>query len=119
MINGARMNGNHFHLPVTNTFLMPLLWGSLWLVFPAPASAADARTDQPVQFSSSPEVTRVVRGTDGKVQYRPERLSNPDRVYCDLKCASSSRKQYELITVNDKLLNRIRTAPKDATPSRI
>jgi N-acetylmuramoyl-L-alanine amidase len=82
------------------------------------AAALSAQTaTQPLQvtavrFWSLADVTRVAIETNGDFQYKYDRISNPDRVFFDLKGARPhlGGKGVTVKQVGDKLLKRVRIA---------
>lgn len=65
-----------------------------------------------VRFWSLGQVTRIAIETDGPVEYRAERLSDPDRLFFDLlnTVPREQRKTVRLIPVGDERLKQIRVA---------
>jgi N-acetylmuramoyl-L-alanine amidase len=65
-----------------------------------------------VRFWTFEDTTRVAIEVSGEFEYHVERLHNPERIFFDIKNArvSLSGKKSSLITVDDKLLRRIRVA---------
>jgi peptidyl-prolyl cis-trans isomerase SurA len=90
-----------------------------WLAFGAGTSqpGADVSIRQ-IRFSSEAQVTRVTIETSGKSRYRTARLRSPDRVYFDLQDSRSTANP-RVISVADKLLQRIRVSQKEPGVTRV
>lgn len=96
----------------------------LALVFGATAGTLPCLAQQyvrAVRFWSLEEVTRVAIETEEAVQYRWERLSNPDRLFFDILDAvpAEHRKGIRVIPVGDKLLRQIRVAETQPGTTRV
>jgi N-acetylmuramoyl-L-alanine amidase len=57
---------------------------------------------------SSEQYTRVVVDTDGPITFTKNLLSNPDRLYFDIKNSRLSSKKNPSITIDDGILKRVR-----------
>lgn len=60
------------------------------------------------RYWSSERYTRVVIDVDGPVKFTRNRLSNPDRLYFDLKDSRLSRKAKPALPVSDGILKKVR-----------
>ena len=78
----------------------------------APAPAADGGRVTEVRFWSLGDVTRVAIEVSSSFTYTADRLSNPDRLFFDLRGASPEmvHKGTRSIPVGDPLVNQIRIA---------
>src|SRR5260370_1293935 len=74
-----------------------------------------------VRFWSMNETTRVVVETISEFDYRSDRVSNPDRLFFDLKGATVrlGGKGQHTIQVSDRLLKQIRVAETQPGTTRI
>jgi len=71
-----------------------------------------------IRFHSRPEFTRVVMDLSGPVKYEIGRLENPDRIYVDLQAAFITPPM-RTISVDDKVVKRIRSAQFDESTVRV
>ena len=93
-------------------------WGMLrisWLaaIVLAAGSSSAQQEIRAVRFWSLGGTTRIAVETDGPVQYRTGRLSNPDRIFFDLPGtlpAREHRRTVQLIPVDDGVVKQIRVA---------
>ena len=95
---------------------------SLYLLAVGPAAAAAPPvTLTAVRFWSLPEVTRIALETSRDVQFRHDRLHNPDRLYFDLLDTGSalSRRGAKEYPVGDGLVKQIRVAQTRRTVARV
>lgn len=86
--------------------------GMFILLFFAPCIiAAEQRTDvKGIRYFSSPDYTRVVIDLSGPAEFSMNRLSNPERIYFDLKNSSISREIKTSFPVGDGILKSVRAA---------
>jgi N-acetylmuramoyl-L-alanine amidase len=74
---------------------------------PLPA-ASDLQELRNIRYWSSPEYTRIVCDMSGGVTYTQNRLSNPDRLYFDLKNTSLPAYIKRTLLVKDGILRTVR-----------
>ncbi len=74
---------------------------------------------QGLRYSSYESHTRIVVDMSGQVEYSQSQISNPDRVFFDLKGCSLSRDVKSSLSVKDGILNSIRVAQFDKDTVRI
>ena len=74
-----------------------------------------------VRFWSLGDVTRIAIQVNGEFRYSKDRLSNPERLFFDLKGAKSmvSNKPAEFIKVNDGLVKQIRIGANGNVNTRV
>jgi N-acetylmuramoyl-L-alanine amidase len=95
--------------------IMPLL-----LVLFAAYSWAEKETAiEGLRYSSNKSHTRVVIDLNGPVEYTKNRISNPDRLFFDLKNCRISRKAKSSIPVKDGILKSVRLAQFNKSDVRV
>lgn len=90
-----------------------MLWATLITSLILATAAAAQQQITAVRFWSLGGVTRIAIETDGPVEYRAGRLTNPDRFFFDLPGAlppRGQRKTVQVIPVEDGVLKQIRVA---------
>ncbi|PKL52103.1 MAG: N-acetylmuramoyl-L-alanine amidase [Nitrospira bacterium HGW-Nitrospira-1] len=92
---------------------------SLMLSFPLPSSAADTVNVTDIRFWSYPEYTRVVISLTDQVAFSKNRLSNPDRLYFDLKNSRIKTEIKKNISVSNEMLKSVRAAQFDSSTVRV
>ncbi len=80
----------------------------LLLISPFPVHATDKAIIKDIRFWSSPGQTRVVIDLSRPVEYRANRLSQPDRLYFDILNASIPLEIKKNLSVTDGILKSIR-----------
>jgi N-acetylmuramoyl-L-alanine amidase len=110
-----------FPLPVSAMWFLAAAVISGNLLSVGAAQQAGGGTLTAVRFWSLGEVTRVAVETDREVQYRWERIENPDRVFFDLIGirARAGQRGLQVVPVGDKLLKQIRTAETRPGTTRV
>jgi len=93
---------------------------SLILFFLATSSAASEKIDvKGIRYWSSPGYTRVVIDLSSPADFSTNRLSNPDRVYFDLKNSRLKKEIKTALPVGDGLLKAVRAGQFDAQTVRV
>jgi len=93
---------------------------SLILFFLATSSAASEKIDvKGIRYWSSPGYTRVVIDLSGPAEFSTNRLSDPDRVYFDLKNSRLKKEIKTALPVGDGLLKAVRAGQFDAQTVRV
>jgi N-acetylmuramoyl-L-alanine amidase len=87
-------------------FIVPLLL----LVFSGYIEASKLTTVNGIRVKSYKNHTRVVVETDSAVEFTKNRLSNPDRLYFDLKNCTLQRKASSPAAIDDGILKTVRIA---------
>ena len=87
-------------------FIVPLLI----LFFLGYSEASKKTSVQGLRYSSYKNHTRVVVDMDGPVEFVRNRLSNPDRLYFDLKDCTLSKKTKSSLSIDDGILKSVRVA---------
>ena len=88
---------------------------SLILFFLATSSAASEKIDvKGIRYWSSPGYTRVVIDLSSPAEFSTNRLSDPDRVYFDLKNSRLKKEIQTALPVGDGLLKAVRAGQFDA-----
>ncbi len=95
-------------------FLIALLFFS----FPLSANA-DRAIVKNIRYWSSPDYTRVVIDLTNSVEFFRNRLSNPDRIYFDLKNTSIEKEIKTILTVGDGVLKKVRASQFDNETVRV
>ncbi len=95
-------------------FLIALLFFS----FPLSANADHAIVKN-IRYWSSPDYTRVVIDLTNSVEFFRNRLSNPDRIYFDLKNTSIEKEIKTILTVGDGVLKKVRASQFDNETVRV
>jgi len=83
-----------------------------------PSVASEMVTVKGIRHWSSPDYTRVVVDLTGPVEFSKNRLSNPDRIYFDLKNTTIGEK-VKTIPIGDGLLKAIRASQFDPSTVRV
>lgn len=93
---------------------------SLILFFLATSSAASEKIDvKGIRYWSSPGYTRVVIDLSGPAEFSTNRLSDPDRIYFDLKNSRLKKEIKTALPVGDGLLKAVRAGQFDAQTVRV
>ena len=103
----SRLAGFFFLLIILTLFVLPTSFA---------AGAVDV-TD--IRYWSYPEYTRVVISLTGQADFTQKRLSNPDRLYFDLRQCSINREIKKNISVSNEMLNAVRAAQFDSSTVRV
>ena len=91
----------------------------LTLFVPPTSFAAGAVDVTDIRYWSYPEYTRVVISLTGQADFTQKRLSNPDRLYFDLRQCSINREIKKNISVSNEMLNAVRAAQFDSSTVRV
>ncbi len=81
-----------------------------------PAGAVDV-TD--ISYWSYPEYTRVVISLTDQVEFTQKRLSNPDRLYFDLRNSRINKEIKKNISVSNEMLKAVRAGQFDSSTVRV
>ena len=93
---------------------------SLVLFFLAASSSASEKIDvKGIRYWSSPGYTRVVIDLSSPADFSTNRLSDPDRVYFDLKNSRLKKEIKTALPVGDGLLKAVRAGQFDAQTVRV
>jgi len=93
---------------------------SLILFFLAASSSASEKIDvKGIRYWSSPGYTRVVIDLSSPADFSTNRLSDPDRVYFDLKNSRLKKEIKTALPVGDGLLKAVRAGQFDAQTVRV
>ena len=74
------------------------------------SDAAKKTSVRGLRYATYKNHTRVVLDIDGPVDFTQNRISNPDRLYFDLKNCSLSKKTKSSLTIDDGILKTVRMA---------
>ena len=74
------------------------------------SDASEKTSVQGLRYASYKNHTRVVVDIDGPVEFTQNRISNPDRLYFDLKNCSLSKKTKSSLSIDDGILKSVRMA---------
>lgn len=83
------------------------------------SEASKSVTFEGFRYWSSERYTRVVVDLDGPIKFTQHRLSNPDRLYFDLKDCFLSKKATPSISIGDGILKNVRAGPFDKETVRV
>jgi N-acetylmuramoyl-L-alanine amidase len=78
--------------------------------FPLPVNAAEQAKVREIRHFSSPDYTRIVIDLSSPIEFSKNRLSNPDRLYFDLKNSSIVKEIKTHLPVGDGIVKAIRAA---------
>jgi N-acetylmuramoyl-L-alanine amidase len=87
--------------------------------FPLPSYASDTADVTDIRFWSFPGYTRVVISLTDQVEYAQKRLSNPDRLFFDLKKSRIKTEIKKNISVSNEMLKSIRAGQFDSNTVRV
>jgi N-acetylmuramoyl-L-alanine amidase len=82
----------------------------LCVLFLGLSEASNETSVQRLRYSSYKTYTRIVLDLTGPVEFTQGRISEPDRLYFDLKACVLSKKKKKVIPVNDGVLKTVRLA---------
>ena len=91
----------------------------LLFTLPALSSASETSEVTDVRYWSSRDYTRVVVDLSGDIEYTKNRLSNPDRLYFDLKNTSVKNVVQKNLTIGNNMLKSVRVGHFDKDTVRI
>jgi len=86
---------------------------------PLPSFAADTVEVTDIRYWSYPEYTRVVISLADQVEFSRNRLSNPDRLYFDLRKSRIHTEMKKNIAVSNEMLKSVRASQFDSTTVRV
>jgi N-acetylmuramoyl-L-alanine amidase len=89
------------------------------LALVASARASEKIDVKTIRYWSSPGYTRIVVDLSGSVEFSTNRLSDPDRIYFDLKNSRLKKEIKTTLPVGDGLLKAVRAGQFDAQTVRI
>jgi len=98
-------------------FLLMLLL--LTPLFSLSAFASNPVDVTDIRYWSFPEYTRVVISLTDQVEFSKKRLSNPDRLYFDLKNSKITTEIKKNISVSNEMLKSVRASQFDADTVRV
>lgn len=98
----------------TNLFLSFIL-----VICANPLKAADRAEVSNIRYSTSQGYTRVIVGLSRPVEFTKKRLSNPDRLYFDLRNSRISKEIQNKLPVGDGILKSVRAGQYDSDTVRI
>lgn len=82
----------------------------LLILFPSFLTASDNASVKNIRYWSSPDYTRVVIDLTEPVEFSNNSLSNPDRIYFDLKNTSIAKEIKTSLPVGDGILKTVRAS---------
>jgi N-acetylmuramoyl-L-alanine amidase len=92
----------------------------LALLFLTNSSVASEKIDiKGIRYWSSPDYTRVVVDLSGDVEFSTNRLSDPDRIYFDLKNSKLKKEIKTTLPVGDEMLKAVRAGQFDSNTVRV
>ncbi len=91
----------------------------LALFVPLPSFALGAVEVTDIRYWSYPEYTRVVISLTDQVEFAQKRLSNPDRLYFDLRNSGINKEITKNISVSNEMLKAVRAAQFDSSTVRV
>lgn len=90
-----------------------------FLLLSASSSAAEKIDVKSIRYWSSSDYTRVVIDLSGHVEFSKNRISDPDRIYFDLKNTRLSKEIKTAFSVGDNMLKTVRAGQFDPHTVRI
>jgi N-acetylmuramoyl-L-alanine amidase len=106
---------NVFSRPAGFLFLFIVL--TLFVPLSSFAAAAVDVTD--IRYWSYPEYTRVVISLTDQIEFTQKRLSNPDRLYFDLRQSRINKEIKKNISVSNEMLRAVRAGQFDRSTVRV
>lgn len=103
-----------FHKSAIKVFVPPILF-----LLATSAIAAEKIDVKGIRYWSSAGYTRVVVDLSSSVEFSSNRLSNPDRIYFDLKNSRLKKEFKTTLPVGDGLLKSVRAGQFDAQTVRV
>jgi N-acetylmuramoyl-L-alanine amidase len=95
-------------------------FATLALLLLTTTSTASEKIDiKGIRYWSSPDYTRVVVDLSGSVEFSTNRISDPDRVYFDLKNSKLKKEIKTILPVGDGMLKAVRAGQFDFHTVRI
>jgi N-acetylmuramoyl-L-alanine amidase len=91
----------------------------LLVFFVSYSDAGKQNSVQGLRFASYKSHTRVVVDVDGPIDFTQNRLSNPDRIYFDLKACTISSKATSSVRIENDILKTVRLAQFDKGTVRV
>ena len=92
----------------------------LLLIIPPSFSHASNTVElKGIRYWSSPEYTRVVVDLTGTVEYSQNRLTNPDRLYFDLKNTTITKQIVTKLPIGDDILETVRAGQFNCDTVRV
>ena len=89
------------------------------IVAPSFLRASTTAQVKDIRYWSSPDYTRVVIDLTHPIEFSKNRLSNPDRVYFDLKNASIAKEIKTTLPVGDGILKTVRASQFNCDTVRV
>ncbi len=89
------------------------------VLFSVSGKNADGALLQEIRHWSNEQYTRIVIDVDSPTEFKQNRLSNPDRLYFDLKNCSLPNEIASSLPIGDSILKGVRAAQFDKTTVRI
>lgn len=95
-------------------------FATLTLLFLTTSSIASEQIDvKGIRYWSSPDYTRVVVDLSGSVEFSTNHLSDPDRIYFDLKNSKLKKEIKTTLPVGDGMLKAVRAGQFDSNTVRV
>ncbi len=95
-------------------------FATLTLIFLTTSSIASEQIDvKGIRYWSSPDYTRVVVDLSGSIEFSTNRLSDPDRIYFDLKNSRLKKEIKTTLPVGDGMLKAVRAGQFDSNTVRV
>lgn len=95
-------------------------FATLTLLFLTTSSIASEQIDvKGIRYWSSPDYTRVVVDLSGSIEFSTNRLSDPDRIYFDLKNSKLKKEIKTTLPVGDGMLKAVRAGQFDSNTVRV
>ena len=89
------------------------------MLFVCSSEASKRTTVRDVRYVSYKSYSRVVVEIDGHIDFTKHRLSNPDRIFFDIKDCSLPKKVDTSLDVKDRIINNVRFAQFDKSTVRV
>jgi N-acetylmuramoyl-L-alanine amidase len=95
-------------------------FATLTLLFLTTSSIASEQIDvKGIRYWSSPDYTRVVVDLSGSIEFSTNSLSDPDRIYFDLKNSKLKKEIKTTLPVGDEMLKAVRAGQFDSNTVRV
>jgi N-acetylmuramoyl-L-alanine amidase len=107
-----------FFKRVLSEYFIPFFLSTLFFL-PLPSVASEKIDVKSIRYWSSPDYTRIVIDLSGYVEFSKNCLSDPDRIYFDLKNTRLSKEIKTAFPVGDGMLKTVRAGQFDPDTVRI
>jgi N-acetylmuramoyl-L-alanine amidase len=103
---------------VLSKYFIPLFLSNLFFL-PLPSVASEKIEVKDIRYWTSPDYTRVVVDLSGLTEFSKNTLSDPDRIYFDLKNTRLTKEIKSNLPIGDGMLKAVRAGQFDPNTVRI